>query len=116
MPLNAAGLDDGGEGIVAGIAAAMLYTAVPDAAGSNGIAGVARVAIDLDSTAGNITLAGPIQFAGGPPGAAVNYLGFFSALSGGVFKGFAQRSSGDAAMNATGEYTVQSVSIPATAS
>jgi hypothetical protein len=116
MPLNAAGLDDGGEGIAAGIAAAMLYTAAPNAAGSNGIAGVARVAIDLNSTDGNLTLAAPIQFTGGPAGAAVNFLGFFSALSGGVFKGYAQRASGDAALNAAGEYTVNSVSIPATAS
>lgn len=115
MPLFPPALDIGGEAIVAAITHATIHSAAPDATGSNQIAGTTRVPIDLNSTDGNITLASPISFTGAPPAQTVHSVGFHTAASGGTFLGYATRVTGDAAANASGEFNVTAISIPATA-
>ena len=91
------------------------HSAAPGAAGTTSPVG-SRVAsgtgvVDGD---GDITW-GPINFTGLTANQPVSYVSYWSASTGGTFRGSAALS-GDAGANAAGEYTVTSITETATAS
>lgn len=114
MPLNDAALDIAGEAIASAVTHVQAFTAVPNAGGTNGIG--ARAPIDLVSTDGDLSLATPVALTGLGASVAVGYFGLFTAATGGAFLGYATRTTGDDEANAAGEYTLQSLSIPASSS
>lgn len=69
----------------------------------------ARVAATWSAaaTGGDIS-DGPVAFTGLPANGAVTHVGYWSALTGGTFRG-SRLLGGDTAANAAGEYTVTSV-------
>ena len=116
MPLNAAALDLAGEAIAAAAVGASLHTGDPGAAGTSNVIAGGRVAIDLDSTNGNLTLATPAAKTGLTPAASVAFIGLWTtSTTGGTYLGSVPRTTGDPAVNASGEYTIETLSIPATA-
>lgn len=117
MALNAAALDIAGEAIRAAAVGASLHTADPGAAGtSNTIAG-GRAAITLVSTDGNLTLSAPVAKTGLTASATVAFIGLWTtSTTGGTYLGSVPRTTGDSNVNASGEYTIDTISIPASAS
>lgn len=116
MPLNTAALDVAGEAIAAAITHVQFHTASSGAAGTTAIIPGGRFPIDIESTNGNLSLAAPVNATGLTPGASVAFVSFHGAATGGPFYGDAARTTGDAAVNAAGEYTLNTLSIPASAS
>lgn len=116
MALNAAGLQLGAAGIAAGLGYVSLHTNTPGAAGDQNVIAGGRFAVDLVASGGNIALDAPVEATGLTPLATVAHIGFWSASTGGTYYGSAARSSGDAAVNAAGEYTLTAVTIPGSAS
>lgn len=116
MPLNDAALDIMGEAFVAVAVGASFHTADPGAAGTTAVIAGGRVAIDLDSTNGDIVLATPAAKTGLTPAATVAFIGLWTtSTTGGTYLGSVARTTGDSAVNAAGEYTIQSLSIPGSA-
>jgi len=116
MALNAAALDVAGEALATAITHVSLHTGDPGAAGtSNTIAG-GRFAVSLDSTDGDLSLASAVNATGLTPAATVAYLGLWSASTSGTYYGSVPRTTGDANVNASGEYTINSLNIPASSS
>lgn len=113
MGLNAAALDIAGEAVAAAITHVSFHTGAPGAAGTTNVIAGGRFPIDVDSTNGNLSIAAPVNATGLTAAAAVGYVGFWTAITGGTYLGDAQRTTGDAAVNAAGEYTLNSLSIPA---
>lgn len=93
-----------------------LHTADPGIAGTTAVIAGGRFAIDLNATSGDISLASAVEAVGLTALAAVAFLGFWSASTGGTYYGSAPRSTGDAAVNAAGEYTITGVTIPGSSS
>lgn len=116
MALNAAALDVAGEAIAAAITHVSLHTGDPGVAGTSNLIAGGRAAVNLDSTDGNISLAAPVDKTGLTAGAAVAFIGFWSANAAGIFYGSAPRTTGDSNVNTAGEYTIDSITIPASAS
>ncbi len=91
-----------------------LHSADPGTTGTSLVATTARVAaswaVDAD---GDLTLSSSSAFTGAAPATAVTYVGLWSALTAGTFRGgFAL--SGDQTANAAGEYTVTALTINGT--
>lgn len=106
MPLNTAGinalLEDGNEAVV--------YVAVGDGATSADQTSAARVQLASTVSGGIITATGvPYAFTGTPNDGATHAL-FFSAPTGGTFYGF-DALTGDQAFNASGDYSITSLTI-----
>lgn len=116
MALNAAALDVGGEAIATALAWAQFHSAAPGSAGTSNVIAGGRVAINMDSTDGNLSLAAPVTKTGLTAGATVSHVSFWSASAGGNHYGDAPRTTGDAAVNSSGEYTLDSISIPVSSS
>lgn len=117
MALNDAALDVAGEAIAAAIVGVSFHTADPGIAGTTAVISGGRAAVDLNSTDGDISLGTPVTKTGLTALATVAFLGFWStSTTGGTFYGSAPRTTGDAAVNADGEYTVESITIPAASS
>ncbi len=116
MALNNAALDVAGEAIASAITHISLHTGDPGAAGSANVIAGGRFAANLDSADGDLSLAAPVAATGLTPAATVAFIGFWSAATAGTYYGSAPRSTGDAAVNASGEYTVESITIPASSS
>lgn len=113
--LNSAALQIGGAAIAAAITHLSLHTAAPDATGSSESA-AARVAVTPTSAGGVIT-AGPAAFTGGVASGPVVAVGYWDAASAGNFLGYNLLDAGsDTTFNASGEYTVDSVTITGSAS
>lgn len=115
MPLNNAALQVAGAAIAGAVTHVGFHTADPGAAGTTGVITGGRFAITLTSTNGSLTLSSAVNATGLAAGASVAYVSFWSASTGGTYYGSAQRTTGDATVNAAGEYTLNSVSIPASA-
>lgn len=117
MALNAAALDIAGEAIAAAAIGASFHTADPGVAGTSNLIAGGRALIDLNSTDGNLTLAAPVNKSGLTAGAAVAFLGLWTtSTTGGTYLGSVPRTTGDSNVNASGEYTIDAISIPASAS
>lgn len=117
MPLNDAALDIMAEALVAVTEGVSFHNGDPGPLGTANVIAGGRLAIDLESTNGDITLAAPATKSGLTPLEDVDYLGFWTtSITGGTYLGSSQRASGDAAVNAAGEYTINSLSIPGSSS
>lgn len=116
MALNAAALDVGGEAIAAALTYVSLHTADPGGSGTSNVIAGGRFAINMDSTDGNLTLAAPVDASGLTAGATVAFLGFWNASTAGTYYGSVPRTTGDGAVNASGDYTIETISIPVSAS
>lgn len=114
MALNAAALDIAGEAIAAAAIGASLHTADPGVAGTSNLIAGGRALIDLNSTDGNISLAAPTPKSGLTPSAAVAFIGLWTtSTTGGTYLGSVPRTTGDPNVNASGEYTIDAINIPA---
>jgi hypothetical protein len=116
MALNDAALDVGGEAIAAAITHVSFHSGAPGAAGTTNLIAGGRFAINLDSTNGDLALASAVNATGLTASATVAYLGLWSAATAGTYYGDVPRQSGDATVNASGEYTIDSLTIPASSS
>jgi hypothetical protein len=116
MPLFAPALDTAGEAICAAITHVQFHSDAPGGAGTANVITGGRFPINLDSTDGNISLASPVAATGLTAESPVWGVTFWTAATGGTAYGSAQRSSGDANVNAAGEYSLTGVSIPASSS
>lgn len=117
MALNDAALDVAGEALAAAIVGISFHTGDPGADGTANVIAGGRAAIDLDSTDGDLTLASPVTKTALTPEEGVAFLGLWStSTTGGTYYGSVPRTTGDAAVNASGEYTVKSLSIPVSSS
>lgn len=115
MALNDTALDVMGEALCSAITHIQLHSGAPGAAGTSNVISGGRMAVNLDSTDGDISLASAVNFTGMTPSATVANVSFWSASSGGTYYGFIPRTTGDATVNTSGEYTIATVSIPAAA-
>jgi len=112
MALSAALLDIGGDAMASAIKFAQFHTGAPGAAGTNNVIAGGRFAVVMESTNGNLNLVGPINGTGLTAGATVAYVSLWPTASAGTPYGDAQRTTGDTTVNASGEYTITSLSIP----
>jgi hypothetical protein len=85
-----------------------LHTADPGATGINQSA-AARVAAGWGTASNGVVTATNKAFTGGAASGPVTHIGYWSAATGGTFRG-SRALSGDTSFNAAGEYTVTSVS------
>lgn len=93
-----------------------LHSADPGTTGANLVTTAARVAaswsVDAD---GDLTLSATANFTGAAASTPVAYVGIWSALTGGTFRGgFA--ITGDPTTNASGAYSVSNITINGTSS
>jgi len=109
MALNDALLNIGANAMGAAATHIAIHTALPDAAGSNQATSARVVASWPGATAGDLVITNK-NFTGGTPNGAAQYVGFWSALTGGVFYG-SQALTGDQNFNAAGEYTITSLAV-----
>jgi hypothetical protein len=116
MALSDAALDVAGEAIAAAITHVQFHSADPGASGTANVIAGGRFAIDLNSTDGDLSLGATVAATGLTAGAAVWGWTFWSASAAGVYYGSVQRNSGDTNVNASGQYSITSISIPASAS
>ena len=91
-----------------------LHTADPGATGANEST-AARVAATWSVDADGDLTDTAIAFTGGAPSGPVTHVGYWSAATGGTFRG-SRAVTGDATFNASGEYTVTSVTENLTSS
>lgn len=106
--LNAAALQIGGAAMATAIAYVQVHSAVPNTSGSNECTS-ARLASGITSSGGVLTMPSK-SFTGIASNGAVGYLGFWSALTGGIFYGY-EAITGDATANAAGQYTVSAGTV-----
>lgn len=111
MALNTAGinafLEDGNE--------ATVYVAIGSGATSGDQTSAARVLLASSVASGVVTATGvPYAFTG-TPGAAATHALLFSAATAGTFYGF-DALSGDQTFNASGEYSLTSLTITGSSS
>lgn len=112
MGLNATTLNAAVDATSALLVYASLHTSAPDATGSSEVtgSGYARQPVTMGAASGGVaSLSSTLTFAG-PAGGAVTHIGFWSAASGGTFRGF-KALTGDQTFNASGQYQVTSVTI-----
>lgn len=90
-----------------------LHTADPGTTGTNESA-AARKAVSWNVDAdGDLTLTAQQTFTGGASNGSVTHVGFWSASTGGTFRG-SLALTGDTTFNSAGEYTVTAVTINGT--
>lgn len=112
MGLNVGVLDAAVDAATDLLLFASIHTSAPDATGSNEVTGggYARQAVAFDpATSAVASLDATLAFSG-PASGAATHIGFWSASSGGTFRGF-KALTGDQAFNAAGEYEVTSVTV-----
>lgn len=103
MPLVTAALNDGVNGIAAGITHLSLHTASPSTNGANEVSGgsYARKAITWGAASGGIR-SGSVTF-DVPAGTTITHAGGWTALTAGTFKGGAELS-GEETFGSAGTY------------
>lgn len=114
MALTNAVLDVGNNAITAVLGFASLHTANPGGTGANEVTGggYTRIAAVWDPSSGAVAaLDGALDFVG-PANGAAQYIGFWSLISAGTWRGGAALT-GDQTFNAAGEYTVTAVTLTA---
>lgn len=116
MTLQNAVLDGAVDGATALLAFMSLHTADPGGTGASEVAGggYTRIAVSWDPSSGGIAaLSGtPITFSG-PAGGPATYVGLWSAISGGTWRGGAALT-GDQTFNAAGSYNVNAATVTIT--
>src|SRR3954471_22605388 len=92
-----------------------LHNGDPGTTGTNLVTTAARIAaswsVDAD---GDLTLSSTAAFTGAAANAPVSYVGLWSGLTGGTFRG-GYALTGDSTCNAAGEYSVTQITINGTA-
>ena len=87
-----------------------LHSGAPGAAGTDNVVGAAIVVtLDTptdDGTGRKRAVAAAVEFTGLTPGASVTHFGWWKDGTPNVYRGFTTRDTGDATVNAAGEYTV----------
>lgn len=116
MALNDAALDVAGEAIAAAITHLQFHSGAPGAAGDQNVISGGRFPVTLVSTDGDLSLSAQVDGTGLTPETPVANISFWSASSSGTYYGFVPLTSGDAATNASGEYSITAITIPASAS
>lgn len=114
MPVTAAVLNAAADGAVAVLGFASIHTANPEPSGANEVTGggYARQAVTWNPATGAIsTASGTLAFSG-PAGGAAQYLGLWSAVTSGTFRG-STPLVGDQTFNSEGEYNVTSLTVTA---
>ncbi len=114
MPLLDATLNIGADAMKAAMSHASIHTAIPDSTGSSPSTAPRQPIIWDATTGGDMVCSTPIPFTGGAPGGPALVIGLWSAPSAGVFRGWLELD-GDLTFNSEGELTVDSISIPGTA-
>lgn len=93
-----------------------LHNADPGLSGANLVVTAARIpaswSVDSD---GDLTLTATAAFTGAAANAPVSYVGLWSAVAGGTFRG-GFPLTGDTTCNAAGEYKVTQITVTGTAS
>lgn len=113
MALNNTAMNEGGTAIRNGITHFQLHSGAPGGSGTTAAVG-SRVA-NTGSVAANGTITwSNIAFTGLNANQTVAHVSYWSAATGGVFKG-SSALSGDSAANAAGAYTVTSITETASA-
>lgn len=89
-----------------------LHSADPGATGANEVVTAGRQTPAWGTNgSGQLTLSSADNFTGAPATTTVSHIGLWLA---GVYRGSISRTSGDAATNAAGEYTVSSITVTET--
>jgi len=114
MAVNAALLNIGANAMATSAPYLSLHSATPNSSGSNETS-AARVAASWPSASAGVLTVSNKSFTGGAASGAVTHVGFWSASSAGTFYGYVPLT-GDATFNASGEYTVTSVTLTGSAS
>lgn len=112
MGLTDAALNGAAEGVTGLITHASIHTAEPDGAGS-AESTAARQPITFTGAVATVDSAdATLAFTGGAASGPATHIGFWTALSGGTFRGWAVLT-GDQTFNAAGEYNVTSLDFDA---
>lgn len=116
MPFTDAVLQDATDAITAGYPWLQLHSAAPDATGATNVTSAARVqgAWNPATGSGDADLTAPVDFTGGAASGPCTYVSLWSASAGGTYGG-AFALAGDLAFNAAGEYTINTLTVNATA-
>jgi hypothetical protein len=110
MPMNDAYLNVMAAAGKAAATHVAIHTAVPDLnTGTNQSTAPRKPAAWGTVAQGDFSNAG-IQFTGGTPNGPATHVGFWSALTGGTFYGYAVLT-GDQTFNSAGEFTLDAASI-----
>lgn len=109
MPLLDSTLNVGADAMAAVMPYVSIHTALPNSSGSNESTAPRLAAGWTSASAGDLVITNK-SFTGGAPSGPAQYLGFWSALTGGTFRGSAPLT-GDQSFNAAGEYTVSSLTV-----
>lgn len=107
-------LDVGMNAIAGACGFLALHTSDPGATGVNQ-ATSARVAAAWATAANGDTVTTNKAFTGGAASGPVTHVGFWSAATGGTYRG-SQALTGDTSFNAAGQYTINSVALNSSAS
>lgn len=111
MPLNDTALNLMANALATAATHAQLHTAAPDATGATNVTSAARQPIAWDTAAnGDISLTGTEAFTGGAASGACTHVSLWSALTSGTYYGYFPLT-GDQTFNASGEYTLNDITI-----
>jgi hypothetical protein len=114
MPLNNSALQVAGAALATDITHLAIHTAAPNIDSGTNASAAARQPVTWSNTNGDLT-ASNIAFTGGAASGPATYVGFWTASTGGTFRGFLQLT-GDTTFNAAGEYTITSITLDGSAS
>ena len=115
MALTDATLNSVGTHLASLLSYASLHSANPGTTGASETSAPRKAVTFTVDADGDLTLNGTIAFTGGAASGAVTYVGLWSAVTGGTFRGgFAL--TGDATFNAAGEYNLTGLTINGTSS
>lgn len=117
MAWTVAGQNQRADATAALVANISLHSADPSTTGANEVSGggYVRIAPTYAAASGGVAdISAALEFST-PADQAVSHIGFWDSAGTPVFLGGFARTSGDAAANAAGEYTVSSAPITANA-
>ena len=109
MPLNDTLLNIGANAQAAAATHLALHTANPEPSGANPATSARVAATWPGAVTGDLTISNK-AFTGGAANGPVTHVGFWSAITGGVFYG-SVALTGDTAFNSLGEYTITSLVV-----
>lgn len=111
MALTTAALNSLGDHLASIATHVSLHSALPDGTGSNETSAGRQTASWSATAADVLSLSASESFTGGAASGAVQYVGLWSAATGGTFYGSFQITTGDLTFNAAGDYTLDDITI-----
>ena len=109
MALNDTILNVGADAMRAAMTHIAIHTANPEPTGTNPATSARVVASWPAASGGDLTISNK-AFTGGAANGPATYVGFWSAITGGVFYG-SVALTGDTTFNSAGEYTITSLTV-----